>query len=360
MPGRPRKAKKGVLLRNPPTGFPLFFDKRKPRVITADPWAFLSYLAVTGLPAEQEGEAQAFIEQAFDFYEAAQNPQLGSKPLLYYYSFMNLAKAAILIRQISLPPAAKHGIGDPRANNRTRLRFEGQRISMPARAHDHSEIFPEFLQILGADTSRSRTIRVVDLLQLLPSIHRTYVSVTKSAPIFLPVSRFELRHFRRQVWARLVLDRHDKEVITVLSPLRQSRGFGSLLEQVESENDEELWFETDSVTGHRRGLDRGIIELANRLRRLNMACILTANGYRFYLANVGRAQYLPCLAASYAVIFYLGSITRYKPHYFDKIVGGKFKWVIEELLATEPVQFLYKLASILAGVDVVRPYAAMK
>jgi len=31
--------------------------------------------------------------------------------------------------------------------------------------------------------------------------------------------------------------------------------------------------------------------------------------------------------------------------------------VVHELIATEPVQFVYTLASELAGVDVVRPYA---
>ncbi len=66
---------------------------------------------------------------------------------------------------------------------------------------------------------------------------------------------------------------------------------------------------------------------------------------------------LPRLAASYAAFFYLGSITRYKPNDFDKVLEGGFSWVVNELLATEPFQVLYTLASELAGVDVVRPYA---
>jgi hypothetical protein len=59
------------------------------------------------------------------------------------------------------------------------------------------------------------------------------------------------------------------------------------------------------------------------------------------------------------VIFCLGSITRYKPDVFDKIISGKQNWIVEEFLASIPVQFLYGLASELASVDVVRPYAAV-
>jgi hypothetical protein len=357
MAGRPEKAKNGSIVEHPPTGFPLFFDKRKPRLVTADPWAFLSHLAVERLAGERRKEALAFIEQAFDFHEAGQNPQLGSKPLLYYYSFLNLTKAALLIRKVPIPLTTKHGISDPRANMRTRLRFEGQKIKFPGIAQDRSAIFPEFLDLLGTSAGTGRTMRVIDILRLLPSIHRTYVAVTRTKAIFMPVKAFEVRHSRDEVWVRLLVDRRDNDVRKVLSKLRNRQEFKRTFHQVESQADDELWFETDSVPGHRRGLDIGIKRQADALRRLGPACILTSRGYRFYLPEVTLSRRLPCLAASYASMFYLGSITRYKPHYFDKLLGGKYRWIVEEVMATEPMQFLYKLASQLAGVDVVRPYA---
>jgi len=90
-----------------------------------------------------------------------------------------------------------------------------------------------------------------------------------------------------------------------------------------------------------------------------MSSILTANGYRMYFCSISRSNWLPPLAAGYAVLFYLGSVTRYKPYVFDKILGGGYSWIVEEFLATYPMQFIYCLASELAGVDVVRPYAAL-
>src|SRR5688572_28738022 len=115
--GRPRQARKGTEVKNHPEGFPLFFDRRKQRIVTADPWAFLTQLAVTKLKKNEEDIALAYIQQGHEFYDAAQNPRLNSIPLLYYYSFLNVLKAALLIRGVSLPAAARHGISDPRRNS---------------------------------------------------------------------------------------------------------------------------------------------------------------------------------------------------------------------------------------------------
>jgi hypothetical protein len=58
-------------------------------------------------------------------------------------------------------------------------------------------------------------------------------------------------------------------------------------------------------------------------------------------------------------MFYLGSLTRYKPADFDKIVTHRYSWMVAEFLETQPVQFIYGIASFLGGVEVVRPFAAI-
>jgi hypothetical protein len=59
-------------------------------------------------------------------------------------------------------------------------------------------------------------------------------------------------------------------------------------------------------------------------------------------------------------MFYLGSLTRYKPYDFDKIVTHEYAWLVGEFLNTQPIQFLYGLASTLDGIEVVQPYAAAR
>src|SRR5690606_2242709 len=113
----------GRLIKKRPGAFPLFADGRQTTVVTADAWSFLRQLAVERLPRVRESRALAYLDQAQDFYEAAANPRLGSKPLLYYYSFLNLAKAGLVVSSVPLPAKAMHGISDPQVNQRRRVRL---------------------------------------------------------------------------------------------------------------------------------------------------------------------------------------------------------------------------------------------
>ena len=107
-----------------------------------------------------------------------------------------------------------------------------------------------------------------------------------------------------------------------------------------------------------RGVNGAVRKVAEHFRETGISTVLTGEGYRFYFCNITPRHRLPQLAATYAAFFYLGSISRYKPDAFESLLSGGFSWVVHELIATGPVQFVYTLASELAGVDVVRPYAA--
>jgi len=358
MPSPFQQPNRGNFINNPPTGFPLFFDKRKPRVVTADPWAFLRQVTVGALPKNREVIALSYIDQAFDFYEAAKNPHVGSKPLLYYYSFLNLLKATLLIRKVPIPVKTMHGITDPGVNFRKRLRVEGQRVQIPIAASDRSQLFPEFLKMLGADTDKIRNIRVVDLLAQIPSIHRTFTQATKNNPLIIPIKDIGVFRNRNQVWARIIFDKRDEDVKGTLQSVKSRRSFRRCLSQKVSENDQEDWFETKPEQGRQRGIDNALQKVAKQLRDLGASSILTSSGYRFYFVDIDPSKRLPPLAATYAAFFYLGSVTRYKPDVFDKILAGGYAWIVKELIATQPTQFLYILCSELAGVDVVPPYAS--
>jgi hypothetical protein len=358
--GRPRNPESGTAVANHPDGFPCFFDKRRPRVITANPWAFLEHTVQQRLPVAKEPVALAYVAQARDFYEAAHNHQLGSQPLLYYYAFLNLAKAALVTKGVALPATARHGISDPKANVRSRLRLEGQRVNMQACDAQHSQIFPEFVKLLGGKSTLQRSFRIVDLFSQVPVIHRTFTQVSGSSPSFLPLKSIKVFGKGTSVWVRVSLEKGDQDVKQVLPTLRSRRAFRNAFHQVASDNDRELWFETDAETGHARAKDPAIARLAAKVRSIGTASILTRNGYRHYLSSIEPRLHLPDLAASYAIAFYFGSVVRYKPDAFAKIVSGGYAWVVQEFFASSSSQFLYGLASFLAGVDVIRPFGSLE
>ena len=86
--------------------------------------------------------------------------------------------------------------------------------------------------------------------------------------------------------------------------------------------------------------------------------VLNAPPYRKYYCYPAPAaehgQVLPQILAIYAITFYLGSIVRYRPHHFDKILQGSYGPFIEAFLNDQPTQFIYLMASEFAEKEVTR------
>ncbi|MCP3684825.1 MAG: hypothetical protein GY861_19330 [bacterium] len=358
MPGQLPKPRDGKPVKTNCSGFPMFFDKRKPRVLAADAWAFLEYLVAEKLEDRDKKQCLAFIEQAYDFYEAAENPQLGSKPLLYYYSFLNLAKVALILKSILIPVQLKHGISDPGVNGKEEFNLDGQKLHISGRdKNKHSMLFPELVIALGGVASTSRDIELLDVLEQIVSIHRVFTQVTSRKNQFVPIKSIELRTDSSKVWGHVVLDNTDRDVGTTLKTLKGCTFLNDSLIQVESKGRNESWFETKPVKYEGQGMNSAAKVVAARIRSAQLSPILTNKGYLYYFNCIDQEKFLPPLAASFAAMFYLGSLTRYKPADFDDIRASKYGWICEELLATQPTQFLYILCSELAGVDVVVPHS---
>lgn len=355
---RPLRCLEGQPVRNEPTGFPLFFDHRQQKVVTADPWALLRNFAAD-IPTNRESDqAGEFITQSQEYFEVGANLHFSSRPLLYYYSFLNLVKAVMLMRGVTLPDRVQHGITDPPSNFRRRFRFEGQRVQIEDFAKTHAHIFPSFMQLLG-DSRRYRfTFLVLDLLKQVPSIHRTLVGVTGENENHAPVA-FRVMYSRNHgVWVRAMFERGDRDVDMTLPDLRRLRRFGRVFTRKEmAGNDTHHVFESSPVRARTNAIDKAIRRLARRTMTASVSSVLTDAGYRYYLPTTPPRKTLNGIPASLAIFFYLSSITRYRPDVYGKLVGADWEWVIGEFLTTQPLQMLYQLTSIAAGVDVVRPFA---
>jgi YaaC-like Protein len=78
--------------------------------------------------------------------------------------------------------------------------------------------------------------------------------------------------------------------------------------------------------------------------------------YYIYLCPPAELQHrLPQLLSMYATMFYLGSITRYRPHHFDALLRGAFGPRVRDFVTGQPLQFLYLMASEIARRDVAKP-----
>ena len=157
-------------------------------------------------------------------------------------------------------------------------------------------------------------------------------------------------------WLRLILDRANPQEIRVITKLRQKEQFKTLFKQVLWTTAGQICLETAPVAYTRRSLDTEINALAKKVMECGACTIVTRSGYRTYVHAEKTGSGLPQPCVLYAAMFYLGSLTRYKPYDFDKINAG-YAWLIGEFLDTQPAQFLSYVASFIAGTEVVYPLA---
>lgn len=77
--------------------------------------------------------------------------------------------------------------------------------------------------------------------------------------------------------------------------------------------------------------------------------VLSVSPYRayyIYLCPQGeRRAVLPQLASMYCLMFFLGSVTRYRPEQFENILDSPYGTQIENMLYEVPGQFLFLMAS---------------
>jgi YaaC-like Protein len=161
-------------------------------------------------PKSLREAARAFRAQAEDFYEASAGNRLPhAKPLLIYYSFLNLVKALILIRGhggTSYRP--KH-----RMSKNAKLReAEGARITVCPSSLKERNLFADFWLVLS--DYRLRNVRRLRFGFLPPQIlfgYRLWCSAAEKRDRFVPIQKIEFRHDpgSKSIWLRLEIKRDE-------------------------------------------------------------------------------------------------------------------------------------------------------
>lgn len=156
-----------------------------------------------------------YVEQAHEFYEAAKAAKANTAPLIYYYSFLNLAKAVCELRQPRFherPECYRHGVSW-RPNPRRITDPATERVSITTRGVWHvlwecltlspcpaanptrlaiKELFSYCPEVaVELDRAFGRSLSLIDLES--PDV--LHDKATSDAWLRFSVSRFWLRHF---------------------------------------------------------------------------------------------------------------------------------------------------------------------
>ena len=325
------------------------------RLFVADPWPVMSQVAHRLPTSEQRNAARAFLEQAQDFYRAAGTASTtAAKPLLLYYAFLNVAKALILVR---LPAtnldAARHGLSErvrPGGKELTGAFLETQRAGGTPLVFD---LLHRALTKTGITAGRSFDVPAL-MRQVVPG-HRLFLAATSNATeSFLAPRSIELLHdpATHSIWMRVAIDAGDRSRLGVghLKLLQLSRlapGWRSV--RVLTGIDE-VWLEAVMAAKYNQGwISDAVMPLIDSIRHHLWQTVLTVPPYRAYYLFLPPAAELPSvlpqICSAYALIYYFGSTTRYRPHHFDRILAGPYGAFVESFMQDQPSQLLFLFAS---------------
>ena len=348
--------------------FPVRFRRRgwtlSDTVFAVSPWAVMQGAIDERLEEHGHEEATAFLSQAREFYVTA-SERLSANPLLFYYAFLNLGKAVLRVRGVEASlDHAHHGLFERRAptgvlaldDAGVRVRDGGDRVY----------VFPELFDVIdGERPSDGACLPIRDLLAQVFVGHRQWRDAADRQERFIGLTEMEILKdtSARAMWVRLFLDPQDlsRYELSVSRVLREGGLLGKFRHVTSPRPGWECLEQLDATSYPSDPAD-ALPALVQHVRPVlwRIASALPGGAYRRYYLHLTPEDEcrVSQLAALWAVWVYFGSVVRYRPHVFDRMIAGRFGAFITEFVAAQPEQLLYLLASELCQREVAKPAIA--
>lgn len=328
-------------------GFPLFTRQtnnvylgNSKKLIISDIWAFWDYV-IKKSNYEKEFMS-SLLEQAKNFYIAAENSPVKSKPLLFYYSFLNLAKVIVNLEHRYGRARYMHGLGENHQG-----RFSRSTITIAEKKTHLKNVSCELIEALdNIPITASTTVNVKDYLCHCVGIHRAYSEIYNIDELFFRIENPRLFKDGRKIIFKAKL-------FAKSSDIPQLRAFGYIIIQEE----EEYFWQEEVITTSYNVTRNSYYLISEHLRRKGIWYFIGNDGYTIYISSHPTNRYSPEIII-YNTMFFLGSITRYHPYMFDRIFSDKEQWLMSEFLTTQPKQFLYLATAKILGQNVMKAYSS--
>lgn len=320
----------------------------------ADPWAVVSGSVIESVKPQNERDAAvSFVRQAREYFTAAERAtSIETRPLLYYYSFMNLAKAIAMARGRSgLVGKVAHGIahvgGAGHAPSTARLQVG---TSSPALKQAVDELHHA---LEGAPVTAGQ-YAVSEIIAQSVVGHRMWREAfsTPRQERFIPLDSVQFVERGAEVWLTLRISRATLRARGrgVAETLRQS-GLGPTFRAVQPADpavaaEFHVLEQKVPISYTGRAADV-VVDAVDAVRPFLWQTITASSPYRrFYVyLSPPTERRMPQWLSVYSTFFWLGSLTRYQPVELFDALDGKYGPFFREFLETQPKQLLYILAS---------------
>lgn len=332
-------------------------------VFAVSPWAVMQG-AVNERAGAHRDEALAFLDQARAFHQAA-GVRTSASPLLSYYAFLNLGKALLRCLEYSGSlDKARHGLTEQRVGSGYDL--GDSEIGIRDSGTDLN-VFPEVIERLGYPRPSAVNVPVLELVPQVVVGHRLWREASGRVERFISLESIDIAHDSgaKELWLRLWLKRGDLARYDITrGRLLGEGGLSGALREVDprslTTNSDLICLEQIapvSYSGRPTDVVQDVVDAARPwLWRLISAS--PESGYRRYYLHLSpptEPNRQPQIASLWMLLFYFGSVVRYRPQTYDLIAEGRYGAWASEFVAAQPDQLLYMLASEMHRREVARP-----
>lgn len=329
------------------------------KLFASNPWGVINQAINERCDAAAKSQAISFLEQAEDFYRCSLTSSIvAAKPLLIYYCFLNLAKAFVLTKgHRSSYGAAFHGLQETVPPNGREF-YDSFLIAHKSTRVDRPNIFDDFLASLTgfALSSNHQRFELKHLAAQLLQGHRIWADSANRKERFIEIHKPKFMHndSTKEVWLEFELfsddlSRFDISRKKLLNESRLANDFKEVDSNLSLGDRRILRFEQQNTITYTGRASDVLKDLTDTVRFKVWTTILKTPPYRkYYLYLSPQAEVndvLPQILSIWCYFYYLGSVTRYRPNYFDEILDGRFGGHLQEIVSNLPQQFIYYMAS---------------
>lgn len=340
--------------------------KTQDTIFSLDPWSLIERNIVDKCPVNALPEAQACLSQARDFFSSAsQANSLEARPLSLYYSYMNLVKSYCLTKGFATTfDKAQHGLTEKLKPGQVELEDAFLKAFPTPSKNGEIQNFAAFLASLtGKIITTPSTYDIGNLLPQVVAAHRLWCAASENKERFVPIESVEYWHDEntKHVWLRIFVrqDSLNRYNITRKRMLEESGLDTDFVNVKDSAYPGMAVFEQSTHTSYPGFVSDALKNVSQVLKTRIWTIVTSTSPYRkhyLYLCPPNEtAELLPQLAGIYALSYYLGSITRYRPHHLPKIVQGTYGPCFQDFITGQPMQFLYLMASEFAEQEIAKP-----
>lgn len=326
-------------------------------LLTADPWSFLTAWVNQKLAVGPRGANRKRLERALyytnlaeSFYAASRRSSLPAQGTLAYYGILNLVKCFLSIRGVDLETQMEHhGLSLPLSTE--------QEVQISAPSSSALNIFHEFARLLGKPVTGRESVSIKGICGHLPEIHEmafTLKHMSSRKRSLLPLDiRFMVNAAETHLFTEVAYEKKQ------LSRVCSEKFYSSIRKQYFKES-----CDKDGCIVHRSAnrkkftwdnFDRIYRNVCTDYGKFDICSLLTPKGYAYYcdLSN----PKLHHLSYSLLMMFYVGTVARYRPSEMQQLLDTDMRPLIAEALAVVPGQMLYHLVSLCTENNCVVPHA---